>query len=184
MRRIIAGVAAGSLALFACGAPYRPVPAPVPVVTEVTADIGSVEYGVQPKNETRLLGDFDFDILGDVVGQGCYDPKSSNFKYAAVPNAGLGKGASHAAHQAQGAAIYDALTKSPGADTILVSWTKIDVHEDGRACAEMHGKAIRLRKAAPRPDAFPNAASPPPAALPPGTPPPAMMMPPGSPPPK
>jgi hypothetical protein len=111
------------------------------------SELAIAEVGVQPKSGVTLVGAFDFDIISDVDGQGCYDPRSRHSKIGSVP--GLEKSGSYAIAGAQSAAIYEALTKSPGADTIMVTWTKVDVQADGSACAQVHGKAVRLRKAAP-----------------------------------
>jgi hypothetical protein len=136
------------------------------------AELAVAEIGVQPKSGVALVGTFDFDITGDAEGHGCYDPRSRGFKYGSIP--GTEKQANAAVSGAQAAALYDALTKSGGADTILVTWTKVDVQADGSACAEVHGKAVRLRKG---PTVMPKSEADHGAQTPPPSPPPAPMPP-------
>ncbi|MGZ5970103.1 MAG: hypothetical protein ACXWP4_20670, partial [Polyangiales bacterium] len=105
-------------------------------MTMPAANTAEAEVGVQPKSGVTLVGTFDFDIIGDVTGNGCYDPHSrGGYKYGTVPGVSGDKTGSagyvNPAEQAKGAAIYDALTKAPGADTIMVTWTKAEVQADG-----------------------------------------------------
>ena len=118
----------------------------IKVATPEKEVLAIAQTGVQPQGEIKLVGSFDFDVVGDVSGAGCFDPQSRGMQLGIVPGAGLGNGASFASTRAQGAAVYDALTKAKDADTILVTWTKIETTPDGNTCAEVHGKAIKLKK--------------------------------------
>jgi len=68
-----------------------------------------------------------------------------NTYYATIPGFEPTKG-DVLAQRAEGAALYDAMGKAVGADTLLVTWVKI-TGEGTKKCATVHARGVRLRMA-------------------------------------
>lgn len=100
---------------------------------------------VTPKNAPGLGGGYEFDLLEAVEGAACVEWSDVNTYTATIPGFEPTKGDPMAA-RAEGAALYDAMGKAVGADTLLVTWVKI-TGEGTKKCATVHARGVRLRMA-------------------------------------
>jgi hypothetical protein len=98
---------------------------------------------VTPKNAPGLGGGYEFDLLDAVEGTACVAPTDADVFTATIPGFEPTKGDIFD-QRAEGAALYDAMGKAQGADTLLVTWVKI-VSQDGKKCATVHARGVRLR---------------------------------------
>lgn len=109
---------------------------------------------VTPKNAPGLGGGYEFDLLEAVEGAACVEWSDVNSYYATIPGFEPTKGDPMAA-RAEGAALYDAMGKAVGADTLLVTWVKI-TGEGTKKCATVHARGVKLRMASQPPAAPAN----------------------------
>jgi hypothetical protein len=155
------------LLVGACGAPPVSLQAPKSEGIRSTID-------VQPKNPPGLGGGYEFDLLDAVEGASCLSPSDENVNTATIPGftpTDLG----YLEQRAEGAALFDAMNKAQGADTLLVTWVKI-ISDGEKKCATVHARGVRLRQSTPGtpvtpstpPEAPPAPSAPPSAAT--GTP--------------
>lgn len=112
-----------------------------------------------------VSGTYDFDILADTTGNGCsvsilgFRPVNYSAAGSPVVSGDTGKAIdpisrmlapSDEVTEANSAAAYDALTKVPGSDVLLVTRTKTNGFKVplifARYCSDLSGKAIRLKK--------------------------------------
>lgn len=91
-----------------------------------------------------MAGTYDFDLLDAVTGTACVESDGHTSYAAALAGARLD--GSGLVAQAQAAAVYDALARVKGADVLLVSRSLSQGDPQGRVCATVFGRAIRLKK--------------------------------------
>jgi hypothetical protein len=99
---------------------------------------------VTPKNAPGLGGGYAFDLLGAVEGAACVADADVNVYTASIPGFAPTQD-DYLSQRAEGAALYDAMGKAQGADTLLVTWVKI-VTEGEKKCATVHARGVRLRQ--------------------------------------
>jgi hypothetical protein len=99
---------------------------------------------VTPKNAPGLGGGYAFDLLGAVEGAACVAAEDVNVYTATIPGFSATQD-DYLSQRAEGAALYDAMGKAQGADTLLVTWVKI-VTEGEKKCATVHARGVRLRQ--------------------------------------
>jgi hypothetical protein len=103
-----------------------------------------------------MAGTYDFELLGNVVGNGCAEAGSDLSLSAAVLGVHLGSGL---VGQAEAAAVFDALSKLQGADTVVITRTLTDGDTSSRVCATIYGRAVRLTKGPTIAPAMPSTAT-------------------------
>jgi hypothetical protein len=96
-------------------------------------------------------GGFDFDLLGETTGRGCYDRLDNTTLEVRLGRRVFSGGDNE---QAEAAAIVDALAKLAAgtteapADALLVTRARAwRVDGSAQVCAEVHGRGIRLKQA-------------------------------------
>jgi len=113
------------------------------------------QVNMHPGNRPAMVGAYDFDILQEVDGQGCvrtilFFPITPAYTAHGTPVTDTGWG--YGTRGAHAAATFDALGKVPGADSMIVTRSMVDGFSIpliyGSHCAEVWGKAVRLKKAA------------------------------------
>src|SRR5262245_61872403 len=127
------------LAVLACSAACVPPPRPeAPKQEGIRSTID-----VTPKNAPGLGGGYAFDLLGAVEGAACVGALDKDVYTATIPGFAATTD-DYLSQRAEGAALYDAMGKAQGADTLLVTWVKI-VTQDDKKCATVHARGVRLR---------------------------------------
>lgn len=114
---------------------------------------------VMPKNGVGLSGAYAIEVLGPVEGQSCLAPMDPMPNTATIAGFEPTRG-DLLTMRAEGAALYDAMLKARGADTLLVTWVKI-VSDGPKKCVTVHARGVRLRQGAVDPEP-PAAEAPPP----------------------
>jgi hypothetical protein len=130
------------LAVLACGSACVPPQATQVVVPKQEGIRSTID--VTPKNAPGLGGGYAFDLLAAVEGAACVGDADVNVYTATIPGFAPSQD-NYLAQRAEGAALYDAMGKARGADTLLVTWVKI-VTEGDKKCATVHARGVRLRQ--------------------------------------
>jgi hypothetical protein len=139
MRRwpVLIGVAMGVLGFTACAS--KP---------EISG--GALLLNMQPP-PPRMAGAYDFELLDAVRGQSCVTRsadgrESSVYWFFGVPLTRLAPDA--LTSRAIGAAAFDAMKRTPAADSIVITRVISDGHGPDKVCATVFGRGVRLTKAA------------------------------------
>ncbi len=106
---------------------------------------GAVLVNMQP-SPPSFSGTYDFDLVNDVTGKACvYRGVESDEQYWVIAP-GLERSSGDAAtDQAMHAAVFNAV-RSNDADTMLLTSVVSKTDENGKTCATVYGKAVKIRK--------------------------------------
>jgi hypothetical protein len=140
------------------------VSACVPVVAAKSEGIRST-IDITPKTPPSVVGGYEFELLDALNGEACVALGDMDVKTASIPGFEPTQSTDILDQRAEGAAVYDAMSKAQGADTLLITWVKI-VREGDRKCATVHARGVRLRQAGTAVPTPANAPIPAPAAAP------------------
>jgi hypothetical protein len=115
----------------------------------------SLPLNMQPARPPRFAGAYDFDLLDAVQGHACITRSDDAGGPPTVywfAGAELGRASDPLTNQAIGAAAFDAVKDSPGADSLVITRVLSEGHGPNKVCATVYGRGIKLRKAdAPAP---------------------------------
>ena len=110
---------------------------------------GQQWINLPPQNAERpIVGSYGFDLLGPVEAEACVGKNDPNYYVTMGPQQIGSMFSSVSGTQAEAAAVYAALKDLKDADLILVTRAVTQL-KGGKECAQIRGRAIRLKKAEP-----------------------------------
>jgi hypothetical protein len=123
---------------------------PVMLCTAACAPATSRYTGAELLNVTpqppAFTGSYDFDLLDAIGGKACVLRGASVIYWVGTDD--LGKLSGDATtRQAIAAAAHDAISHLEDVDTIVITRVVADSQSDGRVCATVYGRGVRLTKA-------------------------------------
>ena len=111
---------------------------------------GQQWINLPPQNAERpIVGSYGFDLLGPVEAEACVGKNDPNYYVTMGPQQIGSMFSSVSGTQAEAAAVYAALKGLKDADLILVTRAVTQL-KGSKECAQIRGRALRLKKADPR----------------------------------
>ena len=113
---------------------------------------------VAPEGAPRMVGTYDFDLLGEAQGQACAElgPLHGQIRdvivngklarYSVSVAGATLEGDDELTRQAQSAAVFTALSGLNGADVMFITRAIVTPESPERLCAHVWGQAVRLKK--------------------------------------
>jgi hypothetical protein len=106
---------------------------------------------ITPKTPPAVIGGYEFELLDAVDGTACVVPTDTMTPFASIPGFTPTQSGDVFERRAEGAAVYDAMSKAQGADTLLITWVKVTTNGNKR-CATVHARGVRIRQAGTPPE--------------------------------